>query len=197
MLLVSMSPRCRALCAKKFALLRLMVGVSATKFALRAQNGPNSAFLCLLGEFFAEMPVEGRCWASYFAPTGAVPRTCRRCGALQAAAMGVLRHAEPSCGVSSACRSLGWRYFPRLVAVNSQFVVVSWPNCRPIGGKESKMALLAEWVCDLAESIAIVAHCSRVTPPEDVPQSLVAHSPACRGINRLTSCESCYRTVAI
>ena len=51
-LLVSMSPRCRALCAKKFALLRLMVGVSAKKFAQRAQNGPNSAFLCLLGEFF-------------------------------------------------------------------------------------------------------------------------------------------------
>ena len=51
-LLVSMSPRCRALCAKKFALLGLMVGVSAKKFAQRAQNGPNSAFLHLLGEFF-------------------------------------------------------------------------------------------------------------------------------------------------
>ena len=51
-LLVSMSPRCRSLCAKKFALLGLMVGVSAKEFALRAQNGPNSAFLCLLGEFF-------------------------------------------------------------------------------------------------------------------------------------------------
>ena len=30
----------------------LMVGVSAKKFAQRAQNGPNSAFLRLLGEFF-------------------------------------------------------------------------------------------------------------------------------------------------
>ena len=40
------------LCAKKFALLGLMVGVSAKKFAQRAQNGPNSAFLRLLGEFF-------------------------------------------------------------------------------------------------------------------------------------------------
>ena len=29
-----------------------MVGVSAKKFAQRAQNGPNSAFLRLLGEFF-------------------------------------------------------------------------------------------------------------------------------------------------
>ena len=35
----------------------------------------------------------------------------------------------------------------------------------------------------------------RASPPEDAPQSLVAHSPACRGINRLTSCESCYTTV--
>ena len=39
-------------CAKKFALLDLMVCVSATKFAQRTKNGPNSAFLRLLGEFF-------------------------------------------------------------------------------------------------------------------------------------------------
>ena len=51
-MLVSMSPRCRALCAKKFALLGLMVGVSAKRFAQRTKNGPNSAFLRLLGEFF-------------------------------------------------------------------------------------------------------------------------------------------------
>ena len=51
-LLVSMSPWCRVWCAKKFALLGLMVGVSAKKFALRAQNGPNSVYLHLLGEVF-------------------------------------------------------------------------------------------------------------------------------------------------
>ena len=51
-MLVSMSPRCRALCAKKFALLGLMVGVSAKKFALRAQNTPDSALLRVQGEFF-------------------------------------------------------------------------------------------------------------------------------------------------
>ena len=39
-------------CAKKFALLDLMVCVSAKKFALHAQNTPNSAFLRSLGEFF-------------------------------------------------------------------------------------------------------------------------------------------------
>ena len=65
--LVSMSPRCRAWCAIFFALLGLMVGVSATKFARRAQNGPNSAFLRSLGEFFAEMLLEGQCWVCFFA----------------------------------------------------------------------------------------------------------------------------------
>ena len=38
--LVSTSPRHSCLCAKKFALLGLMVGVSAKKFALRTKNGP-------------------------------------------------------------------------------------------------------------------------------------------------------------
>ena len=83
-LVVSMSPWCRASRAKKFA--------------LRAQNTPNSAFLRSLGEFFTEMPVEGRCWASFFAPTGVVPRTCRRCGALQAC-----------CAGGFAALEAGWR----------------------------------------------------------------------------------------
>ena len=51
-LLVSTSPCCCALCAKKFTLRGLMVGVSAKKFALHAQNTPKSAFLRLLGELF-------------------------------------------------------------------------------------------------------------------------------------------------
>ena len=50
--LVSTSPCHSCLCAKKFALLGPMVGVSAKKFALRAQNGPNSAFYGALGELF-------------------------------------------------------------------------------------------------------------------------------------------------
>ena len=74
------------------------VCVSAKKFALHAQNTPKSAFLRLLGEFFAETrlegpcwanffaeePLEGPCWANLFAPIGPVPRSCRRRGALQA-----------------------------------------------------------------------------------------------------------------
>ena len=52
--LVSTSPCHSCLCAKKFALLGPMVGVSVKKFALRAQNGTNSAFYGLLGELFRD-----------------------------------------------------------------------------------------------------------------------------------------------
>ena len=38
--------------AKKFALLGLMVGASAKKFTLQAQNGRKTLFLGALGEFF-------------------------------------------------------------------------------------------------------------------------------------------------
>ena len=85
---------------------------SARKFAQCAQIGPNSAFLRLLGEFFAEMSLEGLCWVSFFAPIGpALVLDAMRCtsGWLR---LGVLRHAKPSGGVSPACRRLGWRHSP-------------------------------------------------------------------------------------
>ena len=52
------------------------VCVSAKKFALCAQNGPKWAFSGVRASFFAEEPLEGPCWASFFAdrqswdPTG-------------------------------------------------------------------------------------------------------------------------------
>ncbi len=54
--LVSKSPRGCVLCARKFALRGLVVGVSAKKFALRAQNGPKMVFSGVLGEFFTKTP---------------------------------------------------------------------------------------------------------------------------------------------
>ena len=48
---VSQLPRGCVLCAKKFALLGLMVGVSVRKFAQHAKNGRKSAFYGVLGEF--------------------------------------------------------------------------------------------------------------------------------------------------
>ena len=50
--LVASSPHGCVLSAKKFALRGLMVGVSAKKFALHAQNTPKLAFCALLGELF-------------------------------------------------------------------------------------------------------------------------------------------------
>ena len=50
--LVASSPRHSCPCEKKFALLGLMVGVSATKFAQRTKNGPKSVVCGVLGEFF-------------------------------------------------------------------------------------------------------------------------------------------------
>ena len=50
--MVSISPRRRVRCAKKFALLGLMVDASATKSAQRTKNGPKTAVCGVLGEFF-------------------------------------------------------------------------------------------------------------------------------------------------
>ncbi|MBS7159717.1 MAG: hypothetical protein KH051_03355 [Actinomyces sp.] len=50
-LVASSPPQC-VLCAKKFALRGLVVGVSAKKFALRAHNGPKLVFSGVLGELF-------------------------------------------------------------------------------------------------------------------------------------------------
>ena len=49
----------RVRCAKKFALLGLMVDASAKKFAQRTKNGPKSAVCGVLGEFFRENTVVG------------------------------------------------------------------------------------------------------------------------------------------
>ena len=70
--------------AKKFALLGLMVGVSAKKFAQRTKNGPKSAVCGVLGEFFAEEPLEGPCRASFFAERQCCGRSSRARRAQQA-----------------------------------------------------------------------------------------------------------------
>ena len=60
------------MCAKKFALRGPMVGASAKKFALRAENTPKLVLLALLGELFRGNALEGACWASFFAYAGTV-----------------------------------------------------------------------------------------------------------------------------
>ena len=80
--LVSTSPRHSSLCAKKFALCGLMVGVCAKKFALRTKNGPKLAVYGVLGELFRGRACEGSVPGELFrghAPEGTVPgESCRR-----------------------------------------------------------------------------------------------------------------------
>ena len=57
--LVSPSPPQCVLCAKKFALRGLVVGVCAKKFAQRTKNGPKMVFSGVLGELFRGWGVGG------------------------------------------------------------------------------------------------------------------------------------------
>ena len=106
MLLVSKPPRRCALCAKKFALRGPIVGESAKKFALRAENTLISAFLGLLGELFRARVVGIPMLGEFFAPTGTTPRSCRRRAPSMPAAVGVLHYTKPLPSVSPACRTL-------------------------------------------------------------------------------------------
>ena len=63
--LVSMSPRCRVVCAKKFAL-RGSVIVYARKYSPCALKTPQFwCFWACWANYFAEKPLEGPCWASF------------------------------------------------------------------------------------------------------------------------------------
>ena len=63
---VSQLPRGCVLCAKKFALHGLMVGVSAKKFALRAKNGPKLAVYGVPGELFRGNAAGGAVLGEFF-----------------------------------------------------------------------------------------------------------------------------------
>ena len=89
-------PQC-VLSAKKFALRGLVVGVSAKKFALHAQNTPKSAFLRLLGELFRGWGVGG----------GVLGELFRACRPATATSPGPPLPAGPTarpCGTSSTLR---------------------------------------------------------------------------------------------
>ena len=102
---------------------------NAKKFALCARIGPNSVFLCVLGEFFRGRVAGGVVLGEYF-------RAKRPCAGLgggaayfRLVAVGVLRHAKPFCGVSPACRSLAWRNSPP----------VYWRRGRDLRGVATKL----------------------------------------------------------
>ena len=63
---VSQLPRGCVLCAKKFALLGLIVGASAKKFALRAKNGQKLAVYGVPGELFRGNAAGGAVLGEFF-----------------------------------------------------------------------------------------------------------------------------------
>ena len=108
-----------------------MVGVSAKKFAQRTKNGPQSASCGVLGEFFRENTAGGGVLGEFFRANWPRAGLGYSAAHFRLAAMGVCAMRSPL----TACRRRVGALdgvIPRLVAVISQFVVVSWPNCRPI-----------------------------------------------------------------
>ena len=180
--------------AKKFALRGLMVCVSAKKFALHAQNTQKSEFLRLLGEFFAETRLERLCWANFFAPIGPVL---------------VLDIARRISGWLwwGICSIRSWLagYLRRVAALMMQFPPFRGGGAASRGGVAAN--LQTHWAKRVQKRLFRVNGSTiwrnrslswcvvRASPPEHASQSLVARSSACRGVNRLTSCESCYTTV--
>ena len=71
--------------------------------------------------------------AGFPPPTGAPSWPSAPAARSTLVAVGVLRHAKPSGGVSPACRTLAWRNSPRLVAARSRLEGVWPPQCSPIG----------------------------------------------------------------
>ena len=65
-MVVSQLTRGCVLCAKKFALRGLVVGVSAKKFAQRTKNGPKMAFSGVLGEVFRGNAAGGAVLGEFF-----------------------------------------------------------------------------------------------------------------------------------
>ena len=95
--LVSPSPPQCVLCTKKFALRGQVVGVSAKKFALHAQNTPKSAFLRLQGELF-------RGWGVGGGVLGEVFRGCRPATATSPSPPLPAGPTARPCGTSSTLR---------------------------------------------------------------------------------------------
>ena len=95
--LVSPSPPQCVLCTKKFALRGQVVGVSAKKFALHAQNTPKSAFLRLQGELF-------RGWGVGGGVLGEVFRGCRPATATSPSPPLPAGPTARPCGASSTLR---------------------------------------------------------------------------------------------
>ena len=91
--------------AKEFALRRCFSAEARKSSPCKPKMGEKRCFQARWASFFAEMPVEGPCWANFFAPVGAPAR----CAVLEAPStpevVAVLHYTKPSYSVSPACRT--------------------------------------------------------------------------------------------
>jgi len=55
--------------------------------------------------FFTEMPLEGPCWANFFAPIDIAPGLVGDAAPFKPEVVGVLHYMKPSYSVSPACRT--------------------------------------------------------------------------------------------
>ena len=97
-LLVSMSLRCRAVCAKFFPLRGSVHRACAKKFALQAQNGRKMLFSGVLGELFRGNAAGGAVLGEFFS----------RQSPLRPGLVGDVAH-EAGCGGDFAVLEAGWR----------------------------------------------------------------------------------------
>ena len=181
-------------CAKKFALLDLMVGVSAKKFALRGHNRPKLVFSGVLGELFRGNAAEGVVLGEFFRANWPCAGLGYSATHFRLAAMGVCAMRSPL----TACRR-------RVGALDGVIPPIGDGDLAVCGGvvaklqthsvKRVQIRLFRLNGSTIWRNRSLSWCVVRASPPEHAPQSLVAHSAACRGINRLTSCESCYTTV--
>ena len=115
---------------------RLVLGEFCTAHAVRGGCAGrvlyrSGAAWFLLGEICFAVAPSVCAVAGLPTPTGAPAWPSAPAARSTLVAVGVLRHAKPSGGVSPACRTLAWRNSPRLVAARSWFAVVWRSNRRP------------------------------------------------------------------
>ena len=113
--------------AKKFTLLGLMVGASAKKFALQAQNGRKTLFSGALGEFFRGIAGGGAVPGEFFRANRYCARSCRQRALPACNGGGFALHeavAQRVTGVSD----------PRVVQFPPCMGITKPPGARPGGG---------------------------------------------------------------
>ena len=187
--MVSQLPRVCVLCAKKFALLGLIVGASAKNFALRAKNGPKLAVYGVLGEFFRGLSggvgVPGefcrvcRHAVSFSGTFGALVTGCARSyplrNGLQAGVGGGFALHEALWLRVAGVSEPHVVQFPRLV---SECEGCDDQSADRRGEKRGRWAARGEVVCVLGAPASVVACCSHVNPLLRAVTRYVARKPA-------------------